>query len=53
MGTLEPDSTEWIRISDDFVDRGKDLSFYTFYETKKTANLMVSNIDFGSVLFVV
>ncbi|KAM7185523.1 hypothetical protein V8F20_011779 [Naviculisporaceae sp. PSN 640] len=41
LGTLEPDSAEWIRISDDFVDRGRDLTLYTFYETKKTGNLMV------------
>ncbi|KAK3371022.1 Alpha/Beta hydrolase protein, partial [Lasiosphaeria ovina] len=39
--TLEPKSPEWLRISSDFVERGKDISFRTFYETERTGNILV------------
>jgi len=39
---LKTNSKGWVKISDQFVQRGKGLAFRSFYETQKTGNLIVS-----------
>ncbi|KAK0638981.1 hypothetical protein B0T16DRAFT_462695 [Cercophora newfieldiana] len=46
LKALERSSPEWVRISRDFVERGRRLSIRTFYETERTAGILV--VDEGS-----
>jgi hypothetical protein len=39
---LRSNSPIWVKISTDFVERGKDLSFRSFYETEKIGGMLVS-----------
>ena len=40
---LERGSPEWVRISRDFVERGRQLSIGNFYETERTSGVFVSH----------
>lgn len=41
VDNLKKDSTALIRILKQFVDRGKDLVIYTFYETRRISGILV------------
>jgi len=41
LKTLEKSSPDWVRISRDFVERGRGLSIRSFYETERTGGILV------------
>ncbi|KAH8881765.1 TPR-like protein [Thozetella sp. PMI_491] len=46
VGILKSSSKDWVRLSDNFVERAEKLYFRSFFETEKYGNLIV--VDEGS-----